>query len=208
MAEHGTAQLQDAFAIVAGEPRPAIAPEAAHAFARFASGEESAPIFPLRGADLVARGVPKGPRVGEILARAREAWLELGCPQEATPESLICNLPALRYRRRDRDSPCGVAARSQHVAQRPNTRRVARASPPGARASGPRNSGRPQHGIESEAGGSWAPRDFRLPRDQARRQPANGSPLSQSGLFDRVETWRVLDDGRIEFTMRRLPSAD
>jgi poly(A) polymerase len=89
VADHGTALFGDALAIVAGEPRPRLTAEAAQAHARFASGEEAAPVFPLRGADLVARGVPKGPQVGEILARARAAWLAAGCPPEVSLDELL-----------------------------------------------------------------------------------------------------------------------
>ncbi len=50
---------------------------------------------------------------------------------------------------------------------------------------------------------------FTMPRDQARakareilqRYPAGGYSTT-------VEFWRKLDDGQIEFTMRRLPTAD
>ena len=50
---------------------------------------------------------------------------------------------------------------------------------------------------------------FALPREAARekaREPV--SPLSQDGLYDRDRSWRVLPGDRIEFTVRRLPSAD
>jgi poly(A) polymerase/tRNA nucleotidyltransferase (CCA-adding enzyme) len=43
------------------------------------------PAFPLRGADLIAAGLPPGPDLGRRLARARAAWIEAGCdtPREA-----------------------------------------------------------------------------------------------------------------------------
>ncbi|MCX7684531.1 MAG: CCA tRNA nucleotidyltransferase [Acetobacteraceae bacterium] len=43
------------------------------------------PVFPLRGADLLAAGLPPGPELGRRLARARQAWLAGGCdmPREA-----------------------------------------------------------------------------------------------------------------------------
>jgi poly(A) polymerase/tRNA nucleotidyltransferase (CCA-adding enzyme) len=43
------------------------------------------PAFPLRGADLLAAGLPPGPDLGRRLARARAAWIEAGCdaPREA-----------------------------------------------------------------------------------------------------------------------------
>jgi poly(A) polymerase len=89
VAEHGTAPLGDALAVTAGEPRPVLSPEALQAFRRFASMEEAPPVFPLRGADVVARGVPKGPQVGEILARARAAWLAAGCPPELSLDPFL-----------------------------------------------------------------------------------------------------------------------
>ena len=83
VAEHGAAVLEDAFATIAGEPRPIVGPEAMAAFRRFACGEEATPVFPLRGADFIAHGVPKGPQVGELLARARARWLDAGCPTDS-----------------------------------------------------------------------------------------------------------------------------
>ena len=82
VAEHGAAALNDAFATIAGEPRPIVESEAMTAFRRYASGEDAVPAFPLRGADFIARGVPKGPQVGELLARARAKWLDAGCPTD------------------------------------------------------------------------------------------------------------------------------
>jgi hypothetical protein len=50
---------------------------------------------------------------------------------------------------------------------------------------------------------------FTLPIDAARlkaREIIDQSP--QSGYLPIVENWRQLSDGKIEFTMRRLPTAD
>jgi hypothetical protein len=50
---------------------------------------------------------------------------------------------------------------------------------------------------------------FTLPRDQARtraRDFLNRYP--KAAYMSAVESWRELPDGEIEFTMRRLPSAD
>lgn len=50
---------------------------------------------------------------------------------------------------------------------------------------------------------------FRMPREQARetaRQWFERYP--KAAYMTTVESWRVMEDGRIEFTMRRLPSAD
>jgi tRNA nucleotidyltransferase/poly(A) polymerase len=79
-AEHGVAALADALAATAGEARPTFCGKGADAVRRLLTGAEPPPTFPLRGADLVAEGVPVGPRIGEGLARARDAWLSAGCP--------------------------------------------------------------------------------------------------------------------------------
>jgi poly(A) polymerase len=42
----------------------------------------AAPAFPIRAADLMARGVPKGPRLGAALAAAEEAWIGQGFPSD------------------------------------------------------------------------------------------------------------------------------
>jgi poly(A) polymerase/tRNA nucleotidyltransferase (CCA-adding enzyme) len=42
-----------------------------------------APVFPLEGRDIVALGVPPGPRVGEILRKVRAWWLDGGCGANA-----------------------------------------------------------------------------------------------------------------------------
>ena len=43
--------------------------------------ETPEPRLPVGGADLAARGVPGGPRVGEILAAFRDLWIEAGFPE-------------------------------------------------------------------------------------------------------------------------------
>jgi poly(A) polymerase len=45
----------------------------------------TAPEFPLRAADFMARGVEKGPALGTALARAEEAWIAAGFPMEGPP---------------------------------------------------------------------------------------------------------------------------
>lgn len=50
---------------------------------------------------------------------------------------------------------------------------------------------------------------FVLPRDQARETArAFLSRYPKAGYMSEVESWRVLPGDRIEFTMRRLPTAD
>ena len=43
----------------------------------------SAPKFPLKAADFVARGVPEGPALGQALGLAEDAWLAQGFPLDA-----------------------------------------------------------------------------------------------------------------------------
>ena len=41
------------------------------------------PVFPLKAADFIARGMAPGPALGAALKRAEEAWIEAGFPMEA-----------------------------------------------------------------------------------------------------------------------------
>ena len=84
VAEHGVEPLADTLRALAGEPRPDVRTDALAALHRFEVGEEPVPVFPLRGRDLIAGGVEKGPRVGELMAAARRAWLAQGCPSDET----------------------------------------------------------------------------------------------------------------------------
>ncbi|HWX58847.1 hypothetical protein [Bradyrhizobium sp.] len=50
---------------------------------------------------------------------------------------------------------------------------------------------------------------FRLPREQARQKARDFlARYPKGGYMSSVESWRELPGGEIEFTMRRLPSAD
>jgi hypothetical protein len=50
---------------------------------------------------------------------------------------------------------------------------------------------------------------FKLPREQARSKAREFlSRYPKAAYMSRVESWRELPGGDIEFTMRRLPSAD
>jgi poly(A) polymerase len=51
----------------------------------------SAPVFPLRAADFIARGVEKGPSLGAALARAEETWIGRGFPMERKALNEIVN---------------------------------------------------------------------------------------------------------------------
>ncbi|WP_114945765.1 CCA tRNA nucleotidyltransferase [Microvirga calopogonii] len=83
-ADHDLDTLRTVLAATAGEPRPVVHPEAREALDLFHAGAEPVPVFPLRGADLIEGGVPKGPRIGQLLAQARQAWLAEGCRTDET----------------------------------------------------------------------------------------------------------------------------
>ncbi len=64
-------------------------------------------------------------------------------------------------------------------------------------------------GRERPEEGGWRRETFRLPRDLARKTAREWfERYPKAAYLTAVESWRVLEDGRIEFTMRRLPSAD
>jgi hypothetical protein len=61
-----------------------------------------------------------------------------------------------------------------------------------------------------QAGGlAWRRETFTLPRDEARIKAREWfQKYPKAAYMTEIEYWRELADGRIEFTMRRLPSAD
>jgi poly(A) polymerase len=46
----------------------------------------NAPVFPLKAADFISRGIDKGPALGAALAAAEDAWIAAGFPED--PEEL------------------------------------------------------------------------------------------------------------------------
>jgi hypothetical protein len=57
--------------------------------------------------------------------------------------------------------------------------------------------------------GAWRRETYRLPRMQAREKAREWFELyPKAAYMTEIEFWRVLEDGDIEFTIRRLPSAD
>lgn len=81
VAEFGIEAISDAAHALDGEPRPVLGAGAREALAAFRSGAEKVPQMPLAGRDLVACGMARGRAIGEALARARQAWMEAGCPE-------------------------------------------------------------------------------------------------------------------------------
>ncbi len=55
----------------------------------------------------------------------------------------------------------------------------------------------------------WRRETFTLPREEARAAARDWfARFPKAAYMTEVESWRELSDGRIEFTMRRLPTAD
>jgi hypothetical protein len=64
---------------------------------------------------------------------------------------------------------------------------------------------------ESEATpiGTFNRATYRMPREEARETAREWfERYPKAAYMTKVESWRMLDNGLIEFTMRRLPSAD
>jgi poly(A) polymerase len=54
----------------------------------------TAPAFPLRAADFIARGVEKGPALGAAMRTAEQAWLAAGFPSDADEIAAIAEVAA------------------------------------------------------------------------------------------------------------------
>jgi len=70
-----------------------IADQRWHALATLPS-RWNAPTLPIKAADLIARGVPKGPRLGLALRAAEEAWIAADFPSEAGSVGAITDAAA------------------------------------------------------------------------------------------------------------------
>lgn len=56
---------------------------------------------------------------------------------------------------------------------------------------------------------AWRRETFKLPREAARAKAREWfRAFPQAAYLTEIEFWRETDDGDIEFTIRRLPSAD
>ena len=63
--------------------------------------------------------------------------------------------------------------------------------------------------ADSAQGDGWRRETFCLPRTEAQTTAREWfDRYPKAAYMTEVESWRVLDNGLIEFTMRRLPSAD
>jgi poly(A) polymerase len=59
----------------------------------------SAPKFPLKAADFVARGIGEGPALGHVLALAEDAWLAADFPLQETALNAIADQAVTRFNR-------------------------------------------------------------------------------------------------------------
>jgi poly(A) polymerase len=59
----------------------------------------SAPKFPLKAADFIARGVAEGPVLGQVLALAEDAWLAADFPLDAASIAAIADQAVARFNR-------------------------------------------------------------------------------------------------------------
>ena len=65
------------------------------------------------------------------------------------------------------------------------------------------------HKAAPSTGGGWQRDTFTMPRQEAREKAREWfNRFPKAAYMTEIEWWRELDDGRIEFTIRRLPSAD
>jgi hypothetical protein len=69
-----------------------------------------------------------------------------------------------------------------------------------------RSSGAPEDSPPSDG---WRRQTYRLPRAEAQQIARDWfEQYPKAAYMTEVESWRVLENGLVEFTMRRLPSAD
>jgi hypothetical protein len=63
--------------------------------------------------------------------------------------------------------------------------------------------------MKSVDGGTWRRETYTLPREDARQKAREWfERFPKAAYMTEIEFWRELDDDVIEFTIRRLPTAD
>jgi hypothetical protein len=66
-----------------------------------------------------------------------------------------------------------------------------------------------QRSAKNRGGDSWRRETYTLPRGEARDKAREWFvKFPKAAYMTEIEFWRELSDGQIEFTIRRLPSAD
>lgn len=77
------------------------------------------------------------------------------------------------------------------------------------RMAGRRRQGQDQKRETRDVFDRWRRETFTLPKTEAREKAREWfSRFPKAAYMTEIEWWRELEDGQIEFTMRRLPSAD
>ena len=62
---------------------------------------------------------------------------------------------------------------------------------------------------DGDASSAWRRETFTMPREAAREKARElFDAYPKQAYMTEIESWRELADGQIEFTMRRLPTAD
>lgn len=65
------------------------------------------------------------------------------------------------------------------------------------------------HRAKQHAPGAWRRETFVLPREEAREKAREWfDEFPKAAYMTEIESWREMPDGQIEFTIRRLPTAD
>jgi hypothetical protein len=78
-----------------------------------------------------------------------------------------------------------------------------------ARTLGERSKARSRAKMHEGSGGTWRRETFTLPRPQARDKAREWfQKYPKAAYMTEIEFWRELSDDCIEFTIRRLPTAD
>ena len=63
--------------------------------------------------------------------------------------------------------------------------------------------------VKELRSGTWRRQTYRLPRDEARQTAKEWfERYPKAAYLTQVESWTLTDEGLVEFTMRRLPTAD
>ena len=102
------------------------------------------------------------------------------------------------------DSYCACLNCIVGILRRPDSVNASEANP--GRRRGARRAGAAQARARTDA---FRRETFALPREQAREKAREVfRRFPKPAYMTEIESWRELPDGRIEFTMRRLPTAD
>ncbi len=84
-----------------------------------------------------------------------------------------------------------------------------RKAPATLRAGWPSAVARGRAAVPAEGRATWRRETFRLPRVEARAKAREWfDRYPKAAYMTEIEFWRVCDDDQIEFTIRRLPTAD